>query len=67
MILSLVEAVDGGATLYEKVRKLETVSVGLAANGNSGEVNPTKPKCELPLRTKLGHTNLFPSFSITLE
>jgi len=37
-------AIDG------KVRKLETVSVIITANGNSGEVNPTKTKCERPLR-----------------
>jgi hypothetical protein len=57
----------GGAIVDEKVRKLESFSVSLTAKGNSGRVNPTKTKCELPLREKLGDTNLFRSFSETLE
>jgi hypothetical protein len=28
----------------------ESVAVTVSANGNSGEVNPTKTKCELLLR-----------------
>jgi hypothetical protein len=44
MIRSLVDALNGEATVEEKVRKRETVSVSVTANGNFGEVNPTKTK-----------------------
>src|SRR5712671_6684962 len=67
MVRSLVDAVIGGAVVDEKLRKPETFSVSLTAKGNSCGVNPTKTKCEPPLREKLGNTNLFRSFSETLE
>jgi hypothetical protein len=63
----LVDAVNVGAVVDEKVRKLESFSVSLTAKGNYDGVNPTKTKCEQPLRAKLGETNLFRSFSTTLE
>src|ERR1700716_652352 len=67
MVRSLIDAVKGGAVVDEKLRRPESFSVSLTAKGNSGGVNPTKTKCEPPLRQKLGYTNLFRSFSETLE
>src|SRR5258706_6175154 len=63
MVRSLVDAVNGGAVADEKLRKPESFSVSPPAKGNSCGVNPTKTKCEPPLRKKLGDTNLFRSFS----
>jgi hypothetical protein len=51
MVRSLVGAVKLAAAIQTKTYgQRETVAVSLTAKGNSGGVNPTKTKCERPLR-----------------